>query len=64
MRQLALESGVPGRISIEHVTNVLGRLNAPPPTQAITTPLRAAIAPMADTARYDRLREMELGHAS
>ncbi len=62
--ELALESGAPGRISIEHVANVLGRLNAPLPPHAITTQLRAAIAPLADTARYDRLREVKVNHAS
>ena len=62
--ELALESGAPGRISVEHVTNVLGRLNAATPPHAIATHLRAAIAPLADTARYDRLREAEVDHAS
>ena len=62
--ELALESGLPGRVSIEHVVNVLGRLSAPATPAAIATSLRAAITPEADTARYDRLRETEVAHAS
>ena len=62
--ELALESGPPGRVSIEHVVNVLGRLSAPGTPAAIATSLRAAITPQADAARYDRLRETEVAHAS
>jgi transposase len=55
---LALEGAPPsGRVSVEHVVNVLARLNeAPPPAGAATT-LQAKTPPRADTARYDRLRQ-------
>jgi hypothetical protein len=55
---LALEGAPPsGRVSVEHVVNVLARLNeAPPPADAATT-LQAKTPPRADTARYDRLRQ-------
>jgi transposase len=62
--ELALESGAPGRISLEHVTNVLGRLTATSAPHAIVTALQAAIPPLADPARYDRLRDAEVSHAS
>jgi hypothetical protein len=55
---LALETGPPGKVSVEHVINVLGRLNAqpaPPPTAA--TQLKVSTPPLADTARYDSLRD-------
>lgn len=55
--ELALDSAPPsGRVSVEHVQNVLARLNAAPrPANAVTV-LRANTPPLADTARYDRLR--------
>lgn len=62
--ELALEAGPPGRVSVEHVVNVLNRLNASATPDAIATHLRAAITPQADTARYDRLRDREVEHAS
>jgi transposase len=62
--ELALESGPPGRVSVEHVVNVLARLNAAATPDAIATHLHADIAPLADTARYDRLRDAEVHHAS
>ena len=54
--ELALEAGPPGKVSVEHVVNVLGRLNAAsvPPTAATT--LQVAVLPVANTARYDSLR--------
>jgi hypothetical protein len=54
--ELALETGPPGKVSVEHVVNVLSRLNAvtTPPTAA--THMKATTPPLADTARYDRLR--------
>ena len=56
--ELALESAPPsGRVSVEHVINVLGRLNAAPVPQNAATTLQAAMPPLANTARYDRLRE-------
>ncbi|MBT9608826.1 MAG: IS21 family transposase, partial [Aquabacterium sp.] len=67
--ELAMEGAPPsGRISSEHVLNVLSRLSAKEgtPEQAVTT-LRASTPPLADTARYDGLREQEhapeAGHA-
>ena len=67
--ELALESCPPsGRVSVEHVVNVLARLNATPLPQNASTTLRAATPPLADTARYDRLRRAgelsteEVGH--
>jgi hypothetical protein len=55
--ELALETGPPsGRVSVEHVINVLGRLNAAPLPQAATTQLKLTTPALADTARYDALR--------
>ena len=54
--ELALETGPPGKVSVEHVVNVLGRLNAQPTPPTAATHLRVATPPLADTARYDRLR--------
>lgn len=57
--ELVLESGNP---SAEHVENVLNRLkNAPMPEHAETL-LEVSEAPIADTDRYDSLRE-EVDHA-
>jgi hypothetical protein len=69
---LALEAAPPsGRVSVEHVLNVLGRLNAAERPEDVTTALRVATPPLADTARYDALRpsdddevaDEELDHA-
>ncbi len=57
--ELVLESGNP---SAEHVENVLNRLKAAPPPDSVETQLEIAEVPVADTGRYDRLRE-EVGHA-
>jgi hypothetical protein len=57
--ELVLESGNP---SAEHVENVLNRLKAGPPPEPVATHLRVAEAPVADTDRYDRLRQ-EVSHA-
>jgi transposase len=55
--ELALESGPPsGRVSVEHIVNVLGRLNAKPVPPAVETALQVLEPPRADTARYDSLR--------
>ncbi|MEO6747927.1 MAG: IS21 family transposase [Caldimonas sp.] len=55
--ELALESAPPsGRVSVEHVVNVLGRLNAAPVPQNAATTLQVATPPLANTARYDSLR--------
>ena len=54
--ELALESGPPGRVSVEHVINVLARLNAAPVPPTAATSLQVSVPPLANTARYDRLR--------
>ena len=54
--ELALETGPPGKVSVEHVVNVLGRLNAVPAPPTAATHLKATTPPLADTARYDTLR--------
>ena len=57
---LALQAAPPsGRVSSEHVLNVLARLNAPARPANVATALQAKMAPLADTARYDRLRSIE-----
>ena len=54
--ELALESGRP---SGEHVLNVLARLKHPAPPQTIVeAPLALKIEPLANTHRYDHLREV------
>lgn len=55
--ELVLESGV---ISIEHILNVVARLNDPPPTEQVTTPLLLGDQPLANTERYDSLRASTL----
>jgi transposase len=58
--ELALEGAPPsGRVSIDHVINVLARLNAPPRPANVVTPLQVRTPPLADTARYDRLRDIQ-----
>ena len=54
--ELALETGPPGKVSVEHVVNVLGRLNAAPRPQSAATTLQVATKPLANTARYDSRR--------
>ena len=55
--ELALGSALPsGRISVEHVLNVLARLNAAPKPDNVSTTLQLSTPPLADTARYDKLR--------
>jgi hypothetical protein len=68
--ELALEGAPPsGRVSVEHVHNVLARLNAAPRPGNVSTALQVGTPPLADTARYDALRavtaddEQEVGHA-
>ncbi len=66
--ELALDSAPPsGRVSVEHVVNVLARLNAAPRPEHVVTPLAVNTPPLADPARYDRLRAPdsaeEVGHA-
>lgn len=55
--ELALESAPPsGRVSTEHVINVLGCLQAQPLPETVATNLQVSQTPLADTARYDSLR--------
>jgi hypothetical protein len=65
--ELALESVPPsGRVSVEHVHNVLARMNAAPRPENVATALKASTPPEANTARYDELRAaaaLEVGHA-
>ena len=66
--ELALEHSAPSeRVSVEHVINVLGRLNATPVPENAQTSLQVSTPPLADTARYDGLRAQditeEIGHA-
>ncbi len=54
--ELALEAGPPGRVSVEHVINVLARLNDVPLPPTAATTLQVSVPPLANTARYDSLR--------
>lgn len=55
--EVVLEGATPSSaISVEHVRNVLGRLNSPPMPEQVQTALPLSQAPEANTARYDRLR--------
>jgi len=57
---IALEDVTPsGQVSVEHVENVLARLNSPPAPELATTDLQLKEAPRADTARYDQLRDIQ-----
>ena len=57
---IALEDVTPsGQVSIEHVENVLARLNSPPAPPLAETDLQLKEAPRADTARYDQLRDIQ-----
>jgi hypothetical protein len=51
--ELVLETGV---ISIEHILNVVARLNDPPAAISAETQLQLAEEPQANTQRYDGLR--------
>ena len=62
-RGVASRAPPSGRVSAEHVVNVLGRLHAPERPANAHTALRALTPPLADTARYDRLRRVEADHA-
>ena len=56
--ELVLEAAPPsGRVSVEHVSNVLARLSAKPMPEQATTHLQVLDPPRADTARYDKLRD-------
>jgi transposase len=54
--ELVIESGV---LSAEHVENVLARLNAAPAPECVETSLELREAPVANTGRYDSLREAD-----
>ena len=54
--ELALESTRQGRVSVEHVVNVLARLNAAPAPENAMTALQVTTPPLANTERYDSLR--------
>ena len=54
--ELALESTRRGRVSVEHVLNVLGRLTAVPAPASAATALQVATPPLANPERYDSLR--------
>jgi hypothetical protein len=54
--ELALESTRRGRVSVEHVLNVLGRLTAVPVPESAATALQVSTPPLANTERYDSLR--------
>ena len=66
--ELALEQAPPsGRVSIEHVVNVLSRMRSVEMPAKIDTALQLTTPPLADTSRYDGLRPVlqqpEAGHA-
>ena len=58
--ELVLESGA---VSAEHVLNVLSRLNSTTLPEEVETTLRIKEAPLANTGRYDTLRQKEVNHA-
>jgi len=58
--ELVLESG---QVSVEHVLNVINRLQQGPMPPSVETALALSTAPTADTGRYDRLCRKETGHA-
>jgi len=59
--ELVLDSGM---VSIEHVLNVIARLNQAPLPESVETNLELKALPLADTGRYDSLRErQEADHA-
>ena len=51
-----------GAVSAEHVTNVITRLCQVPPPQRVETTLTVKDEPIADTSRYDQLRQQEVDH--
>jgi transposase len=60
--ELVIESGA---LSEERILNVLARLNAEPIPASVETDLKLVDEPLADTSRYDALREIdwEINHA-
>lgn len=63
MAQVLAIATTSGRVSVEHVVNILGRLNAPARPMSAETALQLTTPPLADTARYDQLRSQEADHA-
>jgi hypothetical protein len=57
--ELVLESGAP---SVEHVLNVLARLNQSQRPPQVETSLKLTEDPIADTSRYDSLNTQEVHH--
>jgi hypothetical protein len=55
---LVVESGV---LSAEHVENVLARINTVPQPECVETSLQLKEAPVANTSRYDSLRDAVIG---
>lgn len=56
--ELVLEYATPsGQISVEHIVNVLARLKDPQRPPPVATALTLKEAPLADTTRYDQLRD-------
>ena len=58
--ELVLESGA---VSAEHVLNVLSRLNSAALPAQVETTLQIKEAPLANTGRYDALRQKAVNHA-
>jgi hypothetical protein len=62
--ELVIESGV---LSTEHIQNVLARLDAPPEPASVQSSLNLREVPVANTGRYDSLRDgamVEVRHAA
>lgn len=57
--ELVLESGV---VSVEHLENILHRLQSPPRPDLVVSPVVLSEVPLANTERYDRLRAEVLTH--
>jgi transposase len=62
--ELALESTRQGHVSVEHVLNVLARLNAASTPESAATALQVATPPLANTERYDSLRAASVASAA
>src|SRR3546814_6849826 len=54
--ELVLESG---SLSADHILNVVARLTSTTPPPCVETSLQLKVAPVANTARYDRLRSSD-----
>ena len=57
---LVLESGL---LSVEHIQNVIARLDQASLPTSVETTLQLKQAPIANTGRYDTLRDAEVDHA-